>query len=448
MTLNTRPPTGAVPFPFVLAEGVAKAGKSYALAELAGDERIGRALLFDLEGSLDEYAPLGDYELVESDGTWTGFLGQLEEAMAVPMTDGRPNLIGLDSGSRLWDQTKGWVTLRARRSRAGRRALADDPDAPLRPSMDLWNDAADRWGDLMARCSTYRHGVVVMTAKGAEVAEVDDGGPVKGSRVWSVDAHKSTVGEVTAHVRWTAVGKAPRLVGVRSLSVEVPDGGMELPRTGSLAHVVFNVLGAGAAGFAPRQVVRPRTDDPAAELVPVAQAKARVLRAAGDDKAKAARVWTRLGLPTGKDATVTPDQLVAALDAVDDDDDPGDGGPAPDPAPDNDSPSGSGTPAPSDVIGMSGDNAGAAPSGAMAGWLAEAWDSGDPAKLNDAATRVEGIAAATYRRKADAMLAAVSIGMTPAQGVKLGDLVNDLAEYAVREADDLRSEATRLEGEG
>ena len=42
MTLRTRKPTGAVPWPCVLLEGEEKAGKTWALAELSGSERVGQ----------------------------------------------------------------------------------------------------------------------------------------------------------------------------------------------------------------------------------------------------------------------------------------------------------------------------------------------------------------------------------------------------------------------
>lgn len=59
MTLKTRKPTGAVPWPLVLLEGEEKAGKSWALAELSASDKVGDTYWFDLgEGAADEYGAI------------------------------------------------------------------------------------------------------------------------------------------------------------------------------------------------------------------------------------------------------------------------------------------------------------------------------------------------------------------------------------------------------
>src|SRR3978361_907671 len=103
MTLNTRKPTGNGADPLLLVEGSEKAGKTYAALSLSQSERVGRTFILELdEPTADEYASLGDFEILEHNGTYTSILDQLTEATKVEMVDGKPNVIILDSGSALW----------------------------------------------------------------------------------------------------------------------------------------------------------------------------------------------------------------------------------------------------------------------------------------------------------------------------------------------------------
>ena len=80
MTLKTRKPTGAVPWPLVLIEGEEKAGKTWACAEFTASPKVGRCFWIDLgEGAADEYGaiPGADYEVVEHDGGWAYKVGDV-----------------------------------------------------------------------------------------------------------------------------------------------------------------------------------------------------------------------------------------------------------------------------------------------------------------------------------------------------------------------------------
>lgn len=251
--LRTRPPTGAVPWPLLLVEGGEKAGKSYAAYRLAADERVGRTFVIDLgEGTADEYARLGPYEVVVHDGTYNDILEQVRAACAEPTEPGKPNVLVIDSATALWNLIKSWAESRARNSRAGKRKLQEDPDAEIDVSMNLWNDAADRWYRVLNELR--RSNVVgILIAQGKEVAKVQGGQPVVGQTEYKVEAHKGTPFAVTAQVRMTKPHTAT-LVAVRSLDVEVPARGLSLPDDNPLGHLVFDVLGAGKES-APAQIV-------------------------------------------------------------------------------------------------------------------------------------------------------------------------------------------------
>lgn len=243
--LRTREPTGAVAWPFLLVEGSEKAGKTYAALSLSADDRIGRSFLFDFgEGSGDEYAPLGDYEIVEHDGTYRDFLAQLVAACAVPTVDGKPNLIVIDSVTAMWEALKVWAENRAKSSRRGKQLLADDPDAEIDVPMNIWTDTNDRWGRMVNMLRGWP-GIAVVIARGREVAKVGQGGqPVAGQTEYRVEAQKSLPYAVSAQVRMQAPHKAT-LVAARSLHVDIPARGLPLPDETPLAHLVFDVLGAG-----------------------------------------------------------------------------------------------------------------------------------------------------------------------------------------------------------
>ena len=247
-TLRTRPPTGKVAYPLVLLEGEEKAGKSFAAYSLSSSPKVGRTFVFDLgEGTADEYAQLGPYEVIDHNGTFTDLLDQLRAACALPPHEGRPNVVIIDDASALWALLKDWASARARQSKAGRRAIAADPDAEVDVAMNLWNDAKDRWDQVINLLRTWP-GIGVVIAKGREVSKVAGGVPVAGQTEWSVDVQKTTPGAVSAWVRMRRPHTAT-LVGVRSLHVEVPSGGLTLPAEHPLEHLVFGVLGA-EDGFA------------------------------------------------------------------------------------------------------------------------------------------------------------------------------------------------------
>lgn len=314
--LRTRPPTGKAAWPLILLEGEEKAGKSFGAYALSASPLVHRTFVFDLgDGTADEYADLGPYEVVDLTGTYSDLVEQIRAATAVPPgPHGEPNVYIIDSGTDLWNLLKDWAGARARRSKKGRDALAADPDAEVDTPMNLWNDAKDRWAtvvNLLRRSG----GIGIITAQGSEVTKIENGQPTRDT-TWSVNAEKTIPAAATC---WVRVQRDPRrytLVGARRLGLEVPRGGMPLPVEGTLHHLVFEVIGAGATFSAP-------TVQPATLGLTHKQAKRRLLDAiqaawpalSKDEAQEEARsMWIESGLEDVED--IGGAQIAMLLDAV------------------------------------------------------------------------------------------------------------------------------------
>src|SRR3954470_14778323 len=225
--LKTRKPTGRVPWPCILLEGEEKAGKSWALAQLSTSDRIGALYWIDLnEGAGDEYGaiPGATYELVEHDGSYAQVLAAVQavKAEARRATDAGepPVVLGIDTGSAIWDGLKDWASARAAKSVRNRELLKRDPNAEITISQNLWNDAGARWRKLQTELLTFP-GIVVMTARGKEVTEVDaNGRPIEGQKTWSVQTHREFPYAASVWVRLRR-GRRPLIVGARSVHVGI-----------------------------------------------------------------------------------------------------------------------------------------------------------------------------------------------------------------------------------
>jgi hypothetical protein len=250
MTLKTRKPTGAVPWPLILIEGGEKSGKSWAGAELSASPKVGRTLWLDLnEGAADEYGavPGARYEVIEHDGTWTEIFGQVadakEEAARAAQAGEPPVVLVVDSMTAEWDLLKDWAGNRARNSEANKKKLQRDPNAEVDVTMNLWNDATARHRKLMTILMTFP-GIVVMVARGKEVAELDaNGRPVKNSKVYKVEGHKNLAFDASVWVRLSR-DEPPRIVGARSVHAGIRPG-VDKPKpvpSFSLEWLIFDVL--------------------------------------------------------------------------------------------------------------------------------------------------------------------------------------------------------------
>jgi hypothetical protein len=217
---------------------------SYLAARFTGSEKTGQAYWLELgEDTADEYAsvPGADYLLIEHNGTYRDILGQIEavhaEAKRAAAAKEPPVVLVIDSVS------LNWTHERARRSPQGQRKLRQDPDAEIKPTMNLWNDAYERWANVMYLVRTMP-GIVVLLARGKEVAAVDgNGDPIPNTKDWRVEGHKSLAYDATVWVRLRR-GRDPQVIGARSLKFEVPRDGkpMSLPDFG-IEQLVFGLMG-------------------------------------------------------------------------------------------------------------------------------------------------------------------------------------------------------------
>jgi hypothetical protein len=230
MTLKTRKPTGAVPWPVVLIEGPEKSGKSWCAAEFSASDKVGQTYWIDLaEGAADEYGavPGARYLIVEHDGSYGAVLAAVEdikqEARKAAEAGEPPVVLVVDSMTAEWEMLKDWASSRARDSDAGQKILRQDKNADVPVSMNLWNDAAARHRRLMTQLLTFP-GVVVITARGKETAKVDGAGkPVKNAKDYSVEGHKSLAFDATVWVRLSR-DQPPTVIGARSVHTGVRPG--------------------------------------------------------------------------------------------------------------------------------------------------------------------------------------------------------------------------------
>jgi hypothetical protein len=269
MTLKTRKPTGAVPWPLILIEGGEKAGKSWASAVLSASPKVGRTFWIDLgEGAADEYGaiPGTDYEIVEHDGSFTSLyevVAEISNIAADALKAGeKPVVLVIDSMSAEWDLIKDWATDRAKSSRANRKRLAEDPNTDVRVPMNLWNDANARHRKLMRLLMTFP-GIAVMTARGRDVAAIgDDGQPVEGKKEYKVEAQRTLGSDASCWVRLSR-DAAPVVVGARSVHAGIRPGvddPQPMPKNWSLEWLIFDALKCDPATARVRDLVEPRAE--------------------------------------------------------------------------------------------------------------------------------------------------------------------------------------------
>lgn len=265
--IRTRQPTGIAPWPLVLIEGPEKSGKSYAAAQFTASDKIGQVYWIDLgEGSADEYAaiPGADYLVVEHDGTWHDIVSQVSEIHAAAKDSELPVVLVIDSMTAEWELLKDWASTRARASKFAQKQLRDDPNAEIKPSMNLWNDAGDRHHQLMRLLMTFP-GIVIMTARGKDVAALDaDGKPIPKGRDYRVEGHKSLPYDASVWVRLSR-DEPPTVIGCRSVHAGIRPG-VDKPQRFpdfSLEHLIFEVLGLDAKAAKAREVTELVSDEKA-----------------------------------------------------------------------------------------------------------------------------------------------------------------------------------------
>ncbi|RKN38475.1 hypothetical protein [Micromonospora endolithica] len=279
--LRTRKPTGRAPWPLILIEGGEKSGKSWACAQFSTSPRIGQMYWIDLgEGAADEYGaiPGANYLVVEHDGTWAQIQAAVDavkaEAARAAASGEPPVVLVIDSMTAEWDLLKDWASDKARQRynakarKYKRQELAADEEPTI--SMDLWNEAGARHRKLMTALMTFP-GIVLLTARGKEVAALDDAGkPIERQRDYRVEGHKTLGFDVSCWVRLDRT-KPGTVVGVRSVHVGVRPGydpPIELARNWTVEGIVFDTLRCAPAEAYTRDLVELQPAEPDAEPAP------------------------------------------------------------------------------------------------------------------------------------------------------------------------------------
>ncbi|MDG4832393.1 hypothetical protein O7627_24240 [Solwaraspora sp. WMMD1047] len=282
MTLRTRKPTGAVPWPLILIEGGEKSGKSWACAQFSTSDRIGQMYWIDLgEGAADEYGaiPGANYLVVEHDGTWAQIQGAVDavkaEAARAAEAGEPPVVLVIDSMTAEWDLLKDWASDKARqrynrKAREQRRKeLAADEEPKI--SMDLWNEANGRHRRLMTTLMTFP-GIVLMTARGKDVAAMDDkGNPIPNTREYRVEGQKTIGFDASCWIRLDRA-KPGTVVGVRSVHVGLRpgyDAPIELARDWTVEGIVFDTLRCAPAEAHVRDLTVLQPAEPDGDRPPV-----------------------------------------------------------------------------------------------------------------------------------------------------------------------------------
>lgn len=265
--LKTRRPTGRVPWPLILIEGGEKSGKSWACAQLSTSDRIGQMYWIDLgEGAADEYGaiPGASYLVVEHDGTWANIQASVDAvkaaAQAAADAGAAPVVLVIDSMTAEWDLLKDWASDKTRqRHNAKARKFGKPqlgPDEEPKISMDLWNEAGARHRKLMTTLMTFP-GIVLLTARGKDVAALDDkGAPIPNAREYKVEGHKTLGFDVSCWIRLDR-SQPGHVIGVRSVHVGVRPGyddPVQLAADWTLEQIVFDTLRCEPANAQPRQM--------------------------------------------------------------------------------------------------------------------------------------------------------------------------------------------------
>ncbi len=247
MSIQTRKPTGKPPWPIILLAGAEKAGKSYAAAAASSSALVGRTFWIGVgEDDPDEYGAIPGvrFEIAPHNGTYAQILAKLQEAKDEPTVDGKPNLIVLDSGTRLWDLLSDEAQARANTRRKG-----SNGEATI--GHDLWNRATNRWYDIIDILRAH-NGPSLITARLDVVSVMDGNGQPTKEKTFKVKAQKGLPFDVGVVVEMPARGET-YIGGVRSLKLDVPVGEKKTVKDFSVDWL-WRALGVdGVDATSPRQ---------------------------------------------------------------------------------------------------------------------------------------------------------------------------------------------------
>lgn len=219
----TRHLTGLPSWGLGLVTGPEKSGKTYACAEAATSDLIGRTYWLGVgEKDPDEYGALPgteNIEVVPHDGTYRDILAALHWMNDQPRLDGKPTLYVVDSATKLWDlvtdDLQDEANARERRKAAKYHRSPKDGDMTI--TTDMWNLGKQRWAHVVDALKA-NHGPSLMTAR-LDIVSVMQGDSPTGEKVTKIKAEKTLPFEVDWIVEVPEPGVGI-LTGVKSLRIK------------------------------------------------------------------------------------------------------------------------------------------------------------------------------------------------------------------------------------
>lgn len=246
--IEAREPTGKPSWPLVLIEGGEKVGKTWMAVKFTASERVSASFMLDLgEGSADEYGaiPGANFRILRHDGSWRSIMAQVRAVAAYGealLEAGLPPVcLIIDSATAEWKLNSEWADARARK-----RKKINNPDVEVQITMDLWNDATTRHYQMWNLLMRFP-GIVIVTARGGEVAEVVGGQPT-GKKTYRVEGYKNNAYDASVWIQLSR--QHPGMVmGCRSVNYGIRPG-VDAPEPikqpdWDLEWLLFEALGLG-----------------------------------------------------------------------------------------------------------------------------------------------------------------------------------------------------------
>lgn len=214
---QTRKPTGLPSWPVLLLAGREKTGKSFHAAVAASSPLIGRTFWISFgEKDPDEYGALADFEIVPHDGSIDDAREAIRWAAAQPRIDGKPNLIVLDSATKLWDACKDLATFIAAQPNRNKRDAAGNLIIPA----DIWNRVNTKW-DRIVDALRSNDGPVIITSRMDTATVFVDGKPTR-EKAEKIKGKAQLPYDVDAIIEMPERGIAT-LAGARSATLRLPE---------------------------------------------------------------------------------------------------------------------------------------------------------------------------------------------------------------------------------
>lgn len=250
MALRTSKPSGRPSWPFTLVAGVEGSGKTEMLLKASESPDVAGLYVITLDEEIPhEQGEKYDYDIVDHDGTYEDLYEQISELVSLPIVDDRPHVIGIDTGTALWQLV---VQNQKAKSLAHAVDLAVRTNKPVPTEAPIvWEDAERDWYAIINLLRTYP-GPVIMTARYEEAPVRLQG--VKTDEIrWQIKAHRSLVYDVSAVIEMFERGSI-RLTKIKSSR-------FQLPTPASLPEFTFaefwRLLGVTEGDTATPQIARP-----------------------------------------------------------------------------------------------------------------------------------------------------------------------------------------------